>query len=770
MDGKTFAVLSKIPSVAIIASIEFSPDGTSLATLDIKGNINVYSMNGLSLKLPGFKTLKTVAVKQDAKLNLSWAGNYLIAHCGTDFVASYDRTNWVESRLALPTGSNSNPDESYFVFPLTDKVLVRSGVGGIRLISLPRSEEICRLNSKDMSYTPVGKNDQVSIAIEMNSAYSLCSASPDKLVIYDNIRNMLLSFSVSVDPADVEARKVSKKILVSDDEKEGIESECEEDADLDEDMSDFISEDDEDDISMNSDASSDIGVKDNTTAPATVKKHELIQPGRTPWRNLQRYLAYNIVGFITARRDTDNLALYNYDIEFMDRSTHKPVRFSDEVVYEVASLNENGAIFASNAKVHYISFQDPQKSWTIEMVPNSMPVLVALGREYCYVLLSRGILNIYSQSGLLQATVCCPAQPVSLVAFEDELVFFGQDSAGVSCYRLDSRTGAQLSCSRVMVDNTDALIWFGYNYAGLLAAFTQCGRMLLRLTEGGDRWTEILNTSTNPDLKLAWPVYFDISTLSAVLCKHDEIFPDPYPAPHVTEIPLQIPEISPDLTGTGYEESLRTRMILHETGLNKSSAISERERKKMEMAADRHLLEMAQISVKFGRFGRVVELAKMASSEKTLDLLIQLARHHKLVAVVDDLERIRYPVVKNAEPIVQAVKEVAKEIPTTKISTMSIEEVSTPAKTIEKCASESPATLLGNLTPIKNATAASQEVFEEEPASSSLAPSPANPFAKTEPAEPTVMLDYISTLMKMSSKRKVDENDHSNTNKRPNSQ
>lgn len=764
--------MSKIPSVAIIASIEFSPDGSSLATLDIKGNINVYSMNGLSLKLPAYKTLKTVAVKQDAKLSLSWAGNYLIAHCGTDFVASYDRTNWVENRLALPTGSNTNPDESYFVFPLTDKVIVSSGVGGIRLISLPRSEEICRLNSKDMTYTPVGKHGQVSIEIEMNGTYSLCAASSEKLAVYDNGTNMLLSFYVFVDPADVEARKVSKKIVVSDDEKEEHEQEDEQDVDLDEDMDGFISgDDDEDGISMNSDADDDIGIEKKAfkEAPAAVKKHELIQPGRTPWRNLQRYLAYNIVGFITARRDTDNLALYNYDIEFMDRSAYKPVRFSDEVVYEAASLNENGAIFASHAKVHYISFQDSQKSWTIEMVPNSMPVLVALGREYCYVLLSRGILNIYSQSGLLQASVCCPAKAVSLVAFEDDLVFFGQDFSGVSSYRLDSRTGAQMACSRVMVDDTDALIWFGYNYAGLLAAFTQCGRMLLRLTEGGDRWTEILNTSTNPDLKLVWPVYFDVSSVSAVLCKHDEIFPDPYPAPHVTEIPLLIPEISPDLSGTGYEESLRTRMILHQTGLNKSSAISEKERKKMEMASDRHLLEMAQISVKFGRFGRVVELAKLASSEKTLDLLIQLARHHKLVAVVDDLERIRYPAVKKAEPVVQAVKEVEKEIPTIKISALSIEEVSTPAKTIEKCASESPVTLLGNLTPVKNA-ATPQEAFEEEPASSSLAPSPANPFAKTEPAEPTVMLDYISTLMKMSSKRKVDENDHSNTNKRPNAQ
>lgn len=791
MDGKTFAVLSKIPSVAIIAAIEFSPDGSSLATLDIKGNINVYSLNGLSLKLPALKTLKTTTVGQDAKMSLSFTTNHLIAHCGTDFIASYDRTNWNEAPLVNSHGSKSLTDETFFAFPLNDQVLVRAAVGGIRLISLVRNEEFYRLKSKKLSYSLIGKSKEVELDIEEKGSYSLCAASAEKLIIYDNKTSMLLSFNVIINNDDVqipaeepepiskkekiikaepqksiksESKKTSKKAIVSDDEESATIG----DAEFDKETPYIGSEVEYDGMSMASeaDAGDDVGDEEEPfDFPAPLKKHQLIQPGRTPWRNLQRYLGYNCVGFITARRDTDNLILYNYDIEFTDRSLHKPVRFSDEVGYEAATLNENGAIFASQFKVHYISFHDSQQSWTIEMVPNSVPVLVALSRDYCYVLLSRGILNIYTQSGLLQASVCCPAQPVSLLAFEEELVFFGQDFAGVSCYRLDAPTGTQLSCSRVMVDETDALIWSGYNEAGLLAAFTQNGRMLLRLTEGGDRWTEILNTAIIPDVKLVWPVYFDVTSLSAVRCNHDEIFPDPYPAPHVTEIPLQIPEISPDLIETGFEESLRTRLILRETGICDKNVISEKERKKMEMAADRHLLEMAQISVKFGRFGRVIELAKMASSEKTLDLLIQLARHHKLVAIVDALERIRYPINK-VSAVAEVVKDVIKEVETT--ISLPAEEASTPAKPIQKCESESPATLLGSLTPIKNANA--PEIIEEEPVSSSLAPSPANPFAKNEPAEPSVMLDYISTLMKMSSKRKVDENDAATANKRPNAQ
>ena len=190
-------------------------------------------------------------------------------------------------------------------------------------------------------------------------------------------------------------------------------------------------------------------------------------------------------------------------------------------------------------------------------------------------------------------------------------------------------------------------------------------------------------------------------------------------------------------------------MIVHETNVKSSDALTEKERKKLDTAADRHLLEMAQLAIRAGRFGRVVELAKMASNEKTVDLMIQLAKHHKLIAVVDDLERIRFPTV--SAPVAAAVVNKPVE-PISADPTPAAQVVETSLLPMET-----------PLTPIKCAPSV------ESVLASSIDPSPApvNPFLKSlqaqkpvEEPKSSVMLDYISNIMKMTVKRKADSNEN----------
>lgn len=113
--------------------------------------------------------------------------------------------------------------------------------------------------------------------------------------------------------------------------------------------------------------------------------HPIIQPCCTPWRNLQRYLAYNNVGFITARRQLENDSIYNYDIEFMDRHSHKPIRFSDEISYSLGAIDEIGAVLAADgvgACIHYISFENSLDSWTIPLSLGTEPICKSLFNVY----------------------------------------------------------------------------------------------------------------------------------------------------------------------------------------------------------------------------------------------------------------------------------------------------------------------------------------------------------------------------------------------------
>ncbi len=127
-------------------------------------------------------------------------------------------------------------------------------------------------------------------------------------------------------------------------------------------------------------------------------------------------------------------------------------------------------------------------------------------------------------------------------------------------FKLDSLNGGVIrssQSSRVVLGVEERLIWCGVSYTGLLGAFLSSGMFLLHFTQGTDRWTEILDTSKTlgEKLEVAWPIYFDATSVSACVCKaSDSGYPDPYPAPHVIDFAFRIPEISNDSFSNSYEE------------------------------------------------------------------------------------------------------------------------------------------------------------------------------------------------------------------------
>ena len=205
-------------------------------------------------------------------------------------------------------------------------------------------------------------------------------------------------------------------------------------------------------------------------------------------------------------------------------------------------------------------------------------------------------------------------------------------------------------------------------------------------------------------------------------------------------------------------------------------------------ASDRNLLELTQISVKSNRLARLSDLAHWATTEKTIELLIQLAKHHKLISIAEEIETIKLQMFRktnvsaNMYPNVQAsVPVVTTTLPRINpdITMVSESPVASLASTWitpklpEMVAKESPSGILANLTPMKSGPATvNNETTVSSPAELAGTPSAtSNPFAKptNENRNPetlvndgNAMLDYISTMMKLNG----NSNNNNNNNKK----
>lgn len=563
-----FPVLNQIPSTHFVRSICFSENGTNFAMLQVDGILKIFKIIENNPAPQLIKTLTGPKSDINGNLKMSWKDRSLGVLYGGNVLRVYETENWtIKSEMSL------SPPSYHFELLSSSAALISTQDGYISTYSIPQSRIL-----KSSKYS--GNLDGCSIA-GANEQFS-CIFDPEKSDLFSIKMDFAfedleevnsLEMSKKNDRKMKKEKKARKSFIVDetmDSDENQSEDDEEEDVDNLDDRSD-ISQDEigDDNDNSGSDLEESLNGSFNESLNQTVytaKRHPVIQPCCTPWRNLQRYLAYTNVGFITARRQLDDESenAINYDIEFMDRNAHNPIRFSDSVSYSMAALNEKGAVFASEKPgswLKFVSFENPEDSWNITAEDS---ILVGVNSANVFVVNSRGIINIFTLSGLLRSSATCPGRPISLICPDGkEIYLFTEDSEGILCYRLDSRCGgvsrgsqgsrvllrSSSSSSSAAAEEDNQIIWCGLSFSGVLGAFTSSGKLLILLTGGScDRWTEILDTSKilSDKFEQAWPVYFDVNVLSAVTCKISDSYPDPYPAPHVIDFKFKIPELSSD--------------------------------------------------------------------------------------------------------------------------------------------------------------------------------------------------------------------------------
>lgn len=192
-----------------------------------------------------------------------------------------------------------------------------------------------------------------------------------------------------------------------------------------------------------------------------------------------------------------------------------------------------------------------------------------------------------------------------------------------------------------------------------------------------------------------WPVSFTMHELACVIVRAPEEFPEVIPRPLLTMLPLRIPLLNMrDPLVASLERALGANQILKNSIL-KDREWTEKEVKKMQIAADKHVLELIQLAIKSDKPARVLELCGLFLLEKSWEMAVQLAKHNRQIQLADRIEALRDTV---AVPAASAGESETAALPVHKQKT----RVPTTPRLSAKLASESPGTILANLTPLGN--------------------------------------------------------------------
>jgi hypothetical protein len=340
-----FPILASLPFGHSIKHIAFDPTGKTVAAVDVSGMLRVFHFPEANVAPILLKAISAVKCSKTGAFLLSWSSKQLVVLFDSS-LHLYNRKDWTltgELRHGCMSGAET------MLFVSESALLFATGT--------------------EMTLYSLGKRDAIAKTAIPDLPGCLVTTS-EKFAYYHNPKDgCVYEVAMHMDPEDLIAASPmpeNTEAAFSSGEDAHLENR--------EHMSDIASSSEEE-------AEQDCEVENNITYSRSnvPLKHPVVQPGCTLWRNLQRFLTYNQTGFITARRELDS-KLFHYDIEFTDRNINKPIRFSDETEYTLASMNEHGAIFSSAssafapALLHYIEFRGTRTSWTIQLPPASSPL------------------------------------------------------------------------------------------------------------------------------------------------------------------------------------------------------------------------------------------------------------------------------------------------------------------------------------------------------------------------------------------------------------
>ncbi|XP_076947551.1 protein ENHANCER OF LHP1 1-like [Bidens hawaiensis] len=381
---------------------------------------------------------------------------------------------------------------------------------------------------------------------------------------------------------------------------------------------------------------------------------EAFQTGCTPVQpGKRRFLCYNMLGTITSMKHDE----YSHiEIDFHDTGSGPRVpAMTDHFGFTMASLNENGSVFANLCKgeknMSTLMYR-PFKSWANNSewymrFDEEEVRAVALGSSWVAAVTSLNFLRIFTEGGLQRHVVSLDGPVVTASGFRDELVVVTHCSPALPSNDqmlkfevFNVVNGTVPIKGRLPLTPGSCLTWLGFSEEGQLSSFDSMGVLRVFTNQYGDRWVPLFSANKlKKKDENHWVVGLNSSKLFCILCKSPDKFPLAVPKPVLTLLDLAIPLASSDLGAENLENefilsnmhlSQIQRRIQETEALGQDAMSLDDEALESEAALDRSILRLIASCCTGDKLVRAIELVKLLSMEKSVRGAIKLVTAMKL--------------------------------------------------------------------------------------------------------------------------------------------
>ncbi|GAA5892198.1 hypothetical protein JCM8208_001474 [Rhodotorula glutinis] len=421
------------------------------------------------------------------------------------------------------------------------------------------------------------------------------------------------------------------------------------------------------------------------------------QPGATPWREKRRYLAFNMIGFISA---VDRDESQSVTIDFHDRSSHVATKFEDKMKYDKASLGELGAIFSCPAVDDHPAqlFYKPYQSWTslvswpMSLLAGEQVTALALGggglpteslafddptaglggSGTVLVATSRGFVRFISGAGLQKYVWNVGEEVVALAAARDWAVIVHRASgggAGLEYALVDTDTFEFVQQGKVPLAHGTSLAWIGFSNDGIPVMYDSDG--VLSILDRSRRprqarWVPALDTQSlarrEGKQETYWPVGVTEQQLHVVILKGGEQYPH-FPTPLLQELDLQFPLLGMDVpAGQLAEKHLRESLFVQhrKDGAPADDYTLKTALAREEVQVDKHMLLAIQAFCKADKLEAALDAVLLLTQPASLIAASKLAGFFTLPALQERIELVQQMRDDTADPEEAALKRQSK--------------------------------------------------------------------------------------------------------------
>ncbi|KAI3639444.1 hypothetical protein MIR68_002459 [Amoeboaphelidium protococcarum] len=618
-----------------VIHMAFNPQSSMLACATCDGTVSIFKINDNSGDLVHTtgKLFKALEPESDV-LKIDWSsdGKY-VAVPGSKSVTLLDAMLNFRVVKTLSNHFRSDVNIAKFFNFNSDLIACGEDGGSVRLISI-KDDSVLNSFAGEMKICDVllmQNGSDMLFADSMGQISSWAGAVVGQDRSNDGVAVEQNNFTSNELIEKVPLKEVSalNKVQKSVSKKQDEPMHGGDISDLDSDAFDGLS--DVDDVSVHSSVSEKVRSKPVLQLSSSVQS---FQPASTPFKDGKRFMAFNMVGTIDSVQSDDYQSI---TIQYHDLS-QRPINFKAIYPFTMAAMSQNAALFAANrisdeesgCVLYYKPFENWSQNaeWTLYL--SAEEKIECIGIDQYIVIATNKYLRILTLSGLERFIFCIPGQVVSLSVKNDDLmlVYF---NGSYKC-QLKNISYQDSLVVDVPIKPAQSIMWLGFSSSLRQPGIYTDDGLLLAYIAKFNQWCPLLDTSiySKDKTDFYWPIAFDDKCLSVIICKAGDKYPR-FPKPIVSELDLKLPLMAQD--SSQFEQNYLLNSVVLDESPDSDNHL-------LVADMDKNLLQMLQVAAKAKKVNRCVDLCKLLSLDKSLEIAYKLCQKLKLDNVCQKVEQL----------------------------------------------------------------------------------------------------------------------------------